>query len=364
MLEVLRQLCPYPTIGSDGVLRDGLSVKQPLQCQKCSSRSCKSRLGVAAAEPVVHSECDFGLSTLLLGSPFGPLLVNGVYVPFANTSLSPAEKKRLRPNKVTMEEIGAYAASLLASMPAVQRELDQRALDAIGGLHDIKTAVNLVFRNAEAIIRDLQGVDDDQKIEGAPSPIKGLLKSVSLLRSRLDMASIVANPEAARYGQPRRHPVYRICHRFVRLFEQEAQLRGVKIRMAGSSYNEPLLYDSFETIPLVLIDNAIKYSHQNSEVVVRVDDQPKNGCTVAVTSTGFLVPNSDRARIFTRGFRAAQARFAQSSGSGLGLFIAKLVADAHNVSLGYRAVPTADFSNDGDNVFYFSVSSIAGSAVA
>jgi signal transduction histidine kinase len=353
MLELLRYSCPLPTIDLDGGLHDGLSLPQSKKCMRCPTRSCRMQL--ANSEPTIplHSVCEFGFSTVLVPTPFGTLLINGVVVPYLNLQLDAHSRKANRSRKVPFEKIQAYADALVKASPGMQKALEQRALEAVAGLHDIKTAVNLVYRQAEGIVRHIPGDSMDEKIEAAEPDLKSLLIAVRLLRSRLEMASIIANPESAQYGQPRPTPVYKIFHRIVRLFEEEAMARSVRIRMTGSSFNTPLLFDSFETIPLVLIDNAVKYSNRNTSLVVRVDDQPVGTCMVSVESEGDLIPPESRRSIFDQGFRTSQAKDVASSGSGLGLYIAKIVADANTLTIKYTGQPLTSSSNYGINTFTF-----------
>jgi signal transduction histidine kinase len=224
--------------------------------------------------------------------------------------------------------------------------------EAIGGLHDIKTATSLVFRNAEAYMVQLPGETDDEKIENSPDPLKSLFKSISLLNTRLTMSSIVSNPESASFGRKRLAPIYRMFDKMCRLFEEIGAKKGIKIIMSGSSFNKVRCYDSFETLALVLIDNAVKYSLPGEPVTVKAMDSG-SGVEVSIESRGPVVPEGDREKIFERGIRTTSAKEMAQGGSGLGLFIAKIVAEAHNTKIAYQAKNTSAKNNIGTNVFSF-----------
>jgi hypothetical protein len=138
-------------------------------------------------------------------------------MPFHNTKMDAPTRKANRSQKVSWEQASAYAALLAAAEGRIHDEIGRKAKEAIAGLHDIKTAVSVVFRNTEAIMRNLQGYDDGEKIENADPALKGLLKSVNLLNSLLNLASIIANPDSASFGQPRRTPVYKLFRLMGRL---------------------------------------------------------------------------------------------------------------------------------------------------
>lgn len=352
MIEVLRRICPYPTIDEQGNIYNGLQIKQPKTCKKCASKPCRNVLSIVSSEPY-HQVCEFGYSVVSIPTVYGPLWINGVYVPFANAAMVSQRRKSNRSQKVPWKILLAYSKALSEANEPIQREFSKQVKESISTLHDIKTAVNVVLRNAEAIIASLPGQDDAERIDQAEPSLRALLKSVNLLNSRLCLVSIIANPESASYGQARRTPVYKLFHLMTRLFEEEGARRSIRIRMMGSSFNTPSLHDSFETIPLVLLDNAVKYANPNSEILVRVHDTDtaKGSCTAQVESLGQLIPRDLQPLIFQRGFRTPDAKTLASAGSGLGLYIAKVVAEANNCTITYEARALGSKMDFGYNTF-------------
>ncbi len=76
-----------------------------------------------------------------------------------------------------------------------------------------------------------------------------------------------------------------------------------------------------------LLDNACKYSPAGSSIKVAVELQDKS-VAVRVWNSGSLVPASERVRIFERFYRGSEARHL-APGSGLGLYVARKIAQAH-----------------------------------
>lgn len=82
-----------------------------------------------------------------------------------------------------------------------------------------------------------------------------------------------------------------------------------------------------------LIDNAIKYSPSGSTVVIRLDGQ-----TLSVVDQGIGIAKQDQAKIFNRFYRSDEARTrGHSSGYGLGLAIARAVADKNGYQLSVKS---------------------------
>jgi heavy metal sensor kinase len=75
-----------------------------------------------------------------------------------------------------------------------------------------------------------------------------------------------------------------------------------------------------------LIDNALKYSEPGSPVTVRLDGDAR-GVRLSVEDEGAGIRPDDLARIFEPFFRSTQARLIDHSGVGLGLSVAKRIAE-------------------------------------
>lgn len=85
---------------------------------------------------------------------------------------------------------------------------------------------------------------------------------------------------------------------------------------------------SVKKIVNILLDNAIKYSF--NEGIIKVSLYKKNGKTVlSVFNTGSNVPANQANKVFERFYRADNSRSRESGGSGLGLSIAKSIADTN-----------------------------------
>lgn len=81
-----------------------------------------------------------------------------------------------------------------------------------------------------------------------------------------------------------------------------------------------------------LIDNAIKYTHENG--LVRVSCQLRRDMIIVeVADTGIGIPRDDLPRIFERFYRVDKARSRELGGTGLGLSIVKHLVQSINGKL-------------------------------
>lgn len=94
--------------------------------------------------------------------------------------------------------------------------------------------------------------------------------------------------------------------------------------------------DLLRQMMLNLLDNAIKYTSAGGTVCVQLS-QNDSRHIITITDTGSGIPTEAQPHVFERFYRADQARSrsdqANGSGAGLGLSIARWIAEAHDGSL-------------------------------
>jgi len=91
---------------------------------------------------------------------------------------------------------------------------------------------------------------------------------------------------------------------------------------------------------LNLIDNAIKFTHPGGSISVLMRVNADN-VEIEVADTGIGIEPDLASRVFNRFYKDGSPRRHAGSGSGLGLSIAKWVAEVHGGSIGLKSSPGA-----------------------
>ena len=86
--------------------------------------------------------------------------------------------------------------------------------------------------------------------------------------------------------------------------------------------------DRLKQLALILIDNAMKYAAPDGRVIVSLASAA-DGVTIEVRDTGLGIASTDLPRVFERFYRAESARAQDPGGTGLGLPIARWIAEEH-----------------------------------
>jgi len=85
-----------------------------------------------------------------------------------------------------------------------------------------------------------------------------------------------------------------------------------------------------------LISNALKYTPENGEISI-VLKQESGKLFVEVADTGCGIPKEQQSKIFTKLFRADNAREIDSSGTGLGLYIVRVIVEKMKGSIRFSS---------------------------
>ena len=88
----------------------------------------------------------------------------------------------------------------------------------------------------------------------------------------------------------------------------------------------------------ILLDNAIKYTPEHGEIRAAVS-RTENEVVVTVCDTGIGMSEDVRQRVFERYYQADLRERKTQAGNGLGLAIARWIADAHQAELTVESIP-------------------------
>lgn len=113
-----------------------------------------------------------------------------------------------------------------------------------------------------------------------------------------------------------------------------ASLKIPKSRLTYDVPSQPVYIDGDQTtisdLCTILLDNAVKYSPENSPIAISVTSNGRYG-RVSITNAGPGIDKIDLPRIFDRFYRGEKSRSSsQTPGYGLGLPLAKRIVQLHD----------------------------------
>lgn len=273
--------------------------------------------------------------TLLVGVPLVLLLLVGATWMLLGRALRPVEAIRAEVAEITdrrldrrvpvpdvEDEIGRLARTMNAMLDRLEDgSLRQRAFVADVS-HELQSPL--------AAMRALLEVDGDRPAEET----RRLLAEVGDMEALVQNLLFLAREDAGATGP---HALLDLDDL---VLEEAARLRPgatVAVDTAGVS-GAPVLGDAADLRRLVrnLLENAVRHARSTVRVGLTAGT---DGVVLDVRDDGGGVAAEDRDRIFDRFHKADPARRRGGSGSGLGLPIARAVAEAHGGTVALVAEP-------------------------
>ena len=145
-----------------------------------------------------------------------------------------------------------------------------------------------------------------------------------LLTSRLETGEFITRNERQNLGEF-------IGTVLKRYYKNEAGSGELKWNLPPDIYQE-IDVNAFPSVITNLVDNALKYSREQKEIVVELEN--KTGRVVLrVSDQGCGISDEDKEKVFTKFYRAGNEETRSSKGTGLGLYIVKYILNQHQAGI-------------------------------
>jgi two-component system phosphate regulon sensor histidine kinase PhoR len=100
--------------------------------------------------------------------------------------------------------------------------------------------------------------------------------------------------------------------------------------------------DEINQVFVNLLENAIKYGFDNTNVIVKIEQLKNKEIKVSVINNGEGIPDKYIERLTERFFRVDKARSRKIGGTGLGLAIVKHILIKHRAQLSINSIPNQE----------------------
>jgi two-component system heavy metal sensor histidine kinase CusS len=238
--------------------------------------------------------------------------------------------KRL-PVPPTRDEIARLTQVLNSMLERLESSVTTLSQFVADASHELRTPLAVIRTSAELALRRAR----------SPEAYRASLQEIAAETQRMTQLVEDLLMLARRDTGAAEMPLTAIDLREV-LAEVAAEVRGLadqrRIRMNVSlgseaafiAGNRPALHRLF----LVLLDNALKYSPDGGEVILNIQEKNES-VAVTVEDFGSGISSAHLPHIFKRFYQADRRG---ESGHGLGLSLARSIADAHRAQIEVRSV--------------------------
>lgn len=236
------------------------------------------------------------------------------------------------------DEIGELAYTMdflsekLKENEIERKNLEQMRFDFFANVsHELRTPITVMRAYTESLVDGV--VTDPEKIQHSYERMLGECQGMERLVGDLLLLSKMQNPDFAVEKEP---------VNLVQIFEdlkKSAWAIGKEKNITVDLYTElPVImmlgdYDRLRQMFLVILDNAVKFSPDDSVVRIRITCEEQ--IVVSIRDEGVGISEEEQKYIFEKFYKSRLRQNAK--GSGLGLAIAKQIAIKHGGSIEIRS---------------------------
>lgn len=189
--------------------------------------------------------------------------------------------------------------------------------------HELKSPLASIKASLQTFQRKNLNEEKKEKL------INNSLLDIERLENLVDNILFAAKIEREEHGLTKEYlNVSVICENVLKRFANNKK----NIQVTASIEPDVFLQTDkvgFTSVITNLVENAVKYSPENSLVHIALAQQ--NGITkLTVSDTGTGIPNEEKIKIFQKFYRIGSEETRKNKGTGLGLYIVKRFVDVFN----------------------------------
>lgn len=222
------------------------------------------------------------------------------------------------------DEFDNLSANLNAMLDKIEALMQSISQFTNNIAHDLRSPLNRIITRLDAGLRSI-----DPK-----NPARGLMEKnihdmeelISTFNAILKISELEASTEAKEFEEIN---LTEMLHNLVELYEPYASERNIRLSCMIDTPQiargeKHLLNQAFAN----LIDNALKFSHDGGEIIIRAETNPLQ---IIIADSGPGIPEEMREKVFEKFFRLEFSR--NTRGNGLGLSLVAAIARIHAIGL-------------------------------
>ena len=231
------------------------------------------------------------------------------------------------PTGDALQRLSETLNDMFARLESAFQRISQFTADAA---HELRTPLALIRTTAEVALRSGQPAEYKDAL---PQIVEETARTAELVEHLLFLARADAG------GTLPVRSAFQLEVIMLEVVESARKLAATRGIELGAPAEIPRLEvqgdaAAMRRLLLILLDNAIKYTPRGGSVAIAM-----NPSAIEITDTGIGISAEDLPHIFERFYRADKARSRDGGGAGLGLSLAKWIAEAHSATITVESRP-------------------------
>ena len=193
--------------------------------------------------------------------------------------------------------------------------------------HQLRTPLSAIKWTLKMLLTGDMGKVSKKQKEFMEKTYKSNERMITLINDLLDVSRI---EEGKHLYKKVSSDIEKICKNVIKLYKREIKEKALEFKFITPGKLPKVMVDK-EKIEIAIkniFENAIRYTPPKGKVAISLATGKKQ-IEVSISDTGVGIPENQQHRLFTKFFRGANIIRMETEGTGLGLFIAKNIIEAH-----------------------------------
>ncbi len=223
-----------------------------------------------------------------------------------------------------VELVGMLAQALSVEQERLDREEDLKDFIDVAS-HELRHPITVIKGYAQTLRELWDKLTPDRREELLKAVEHGADRLERLVKELLDVSRIERGYFPVR---PEEVEVESLLSEAAEELSNRGYSHHVKVVAHGKVEKVMADRDRLSLLLSILLDNAAKYSPPGSEIEMQVAEEV-GGVRFSVMDRGIGIPEEERDRVFERFYQVEDALHHSTPGMGIGLYIAREIAESH-----------------------------------
>lgn len=313
-----------PVIGINGEVAGAMILNAPVETQREVVSSSFSMILISGMVAL--------LIAFLVAIPFARNITRPIGVMRSTALQLAAGDYTAKTNISSADEIGELATTIdflsekLVENEVERRNIEQMRMDFFANVsHELRTPITVVRAYTESLVDGV--VPDEEKVQQYYARMLSECQSMERLVGDLLLLSKMQNPEFMIEKEPVN--LQQIFHDLNRTARTMADEKNIEIVVKQPMMPCTMMadYGRLRQMFLVIVDNAIKFSYENSSIYITLEDLGER-LRVTIRDEGVGISEEELPNIFDKFYKSKLRQ--NTKGSGLGLSIAREICLKHD----------------------------------
>ncbi len=224
--------------------------------------------------------------------------------------------------------VAIFLAGIYLSIIRKQKKLGQIQSDFIGNMtHELKTPIATISVASEMLMKDRVLDNRDKSKRYSKIIFEENLRLKKLVERVMQIALFEHGTMKIKLKEVDLHEaINQSCDAISMIINKHNGVLNKELKASISIYQVDATH--FSNIITNLLENAIKYSPEKLQILVKTNDY-SDGILISIEDTGIGIQKKYQERIFDRFFRVQEGDVHNTKGFGLGLYYVRRIVEAH-----------------------------------